>query len=370
MGASMDFGPSKWVPAVTVLILVFSGGAPVCLASVIHDPCVLGVEGDQSFSEIFPLEREVVLGEADSLAILQVADVAMGEDGRLYLVDNYQHCVHVVDGQGRRVGKLGRLGQGPGELKSPAGVLLSPRGEVLVADAGNSRVCVWDSSGSFLRTFPCPHGVGRMWWAGSRRDQIVTSARAAGPGRPVIAVYDLQGLVVRTIGSWPDEVFMVFQKVGAPISGAAHAVAENGDVFVCHCAVYKIRRYSGEGEMLDELEGPGCSRFRPPSGPPLERTPEGLQSWSASWTPISSLVALPKALVVQTREFQKQGVVAQFWVDIVDGRGKPLRCGMGTTERIVGMARSHLITVQEVYREEPLSVGQTVIRIRRVSGAL
>lgn len=71
--------------------------------------------------------------------------------------------VYVLDRGGSRVVALratdgsvvwlaGREGSGPGELKRPQGITRSPRGEILVSDAGNGRVAVFGTNGRFRRT--------------------------------------------------------------------------------------------------------------------------------------------------------------------------------------------------------------------------
>lgn len=71
------------------------------------------------------------------------------------------HYIYVLDRGGRRVlsfkaedGSLawiaGREGSGPAEFHSPTALALTSSGELLVADAGNSRVSVVDSTGQII----------------------------------------------------------------------------------------------------------------------------------------------------------------------------------------------------------------------------
>lgn len=71
--------------------------------------------------------------------------------------------VYVLDRGGSRVVALratdgsvawlaGREGSGPGELKRPQGITRSPRGEVIVSDAGNGRLAIFGTDGRFRRT--------------------------------------------------------------------------------------------------------------------------------------------------------------------------------------------------------------------------
>ena len=52
---------------------------------------------------------------------------------------------------GSLVAQFGSLGSGPGKLKNPRGLkLLANRSEVVVADSGNHRLCVFTLSGKFV----------------------------------------------------------------------------------------------------------------------------------------------------------------------------------------------------------------------------
>lgn len=63
---------------------------------------------------------------------------ARDSQGRFWMVMGSSTLVHVLDGQGRLVGLVGRRGQGPGEFQSPAAVV--PVGDSMVVfDVANAR---------------------------------------------------------------------------------------------------------------------------------------------------------------------------------------------------------------------------------------
>jgi DNA-binding beta-propeller fold protein YncE len=49
--------------------------------------------------------------------------------------------------------KFGSSSAGPGEFSNPGGVATDSKNNLIVADAGNSRIQVFDSSGEFLFKF-------------------------------------------------------------------------------------------------------------------------------------------------------------------------------------------------------------------------
>jgi DNA-binding beta-propeller fold protein YncE len=84
----------------------------------------------------------------------QPSDVAIGPQGRIYLVDGVNNRIVVTDPGGRLQFFFGRGGSGAGELQHPMGIDISSKGDVFIADTGNHRVAVFDPRGSFLYGFP------------------------------------------------------------------------------------------------------------------------------------------------------------------------------------------------------------------------
>jgi sugar lactone lactonase YvrE len=105
-------------------------------------------------------------------ALSSIYGLALDAAGELFVADPGNYRVDVFNAQtgqfirafGRAVGGPGvnvctatcGPGQGsndPGALEDPYGVAIGPEGDVYVADEGNSRVSVFDTSGQFLRSF-------------------------------------------------------------------------------------------------------------------------------------------------------------------------------------------------------------------------
>ena len=98
-------------------------------------------------------------------------DVAVDDEGFLYVALYSQHCIDVLDQQGtviRTIGTRGSLGSGDGQFYSPTGVAV--QGDVLyVADQSNHCVQKLTTSGEFLSKFGtrgsgdgqlnCPRGI-------------------------------------------------------------------------------------------------------------------------------------------------------------------------------------------------------------------
>ena len=99
------------------------------------------------------IQSEVV-GSVKPSGVDQPSDIAIGPQGRIYLVDGVNNRIVVTDADGKLQFTFGRSGGGAGELKHPMGIDISKTGQVFVADTGNHRVQVFDTRGRFLYMFP------------------------------------------------------------------------------------------------------------------------------------------------------------------------------------------------------------------------
>ncbi len=84
----------------------------------------------------------------------QPTDVAWDSQGNSYFSDGYINSrVAKVNAKGEWVASWGSLGNGPGQFDTPHGIAVGPKDEVYVADRGNRRIQVFDTSGKYIREF-------------------------------------------------------------------------------------------------------------------------------------------------------------------------------------------------------------------------
>jgi tripartite motif-containing protein 71 len=93
--------------------------------------------------------------------------------GRLYVCDTPREMVIILDKRSKILGHIGTRGggRGPGEFRNPVQVAVS-NDEVVVLDAGNSRLQVFDLQGHFRRETPAVDADARSGLAVDRSDNV------------------------------------------------------------------------------------------------------------------------------------------------------------------------------------------------------
>ena len=72
---------------------------------------------------------------------------------KVYVVDYYAHCVHILNSDLTFSSKFGSEGSGDGQFKNPYDIASDSTGCVYVTDCNNHRVQVFTSDGGYLRQF-------------------------------------------------------------------------------------------------------------------------------------------------------------------------------------------------------------------------
>ena len=203
---------------------------------------------------------------AEALMILdsgleQPTDVAVHDDGRIYVLDGVNGRVVVFSREGERDFSFSR--SGPDELSLPVGISIDG-GRVFVADTGNHRIVVFDVRGDFVRNIfltgeapPEPVALavsdGLLWWTDRRNHRL--------------CAYDLRHDVTvlcrGTRGEGREKFHFPFQ-IASDDSGYLHVTdVLNGRIQVLHPRgrfVYDIGRF---GLRPGELFRPNGLAFSP-----------------------------------------------------------------------------------------------------------
>lgn len=161
------------------------------------------------------------------------ADVAIGADGSIYVADGYgNNRVVQFSAQGRYIREWGRKGSGPVEFNLPHGIAIDSMGRLYVADRGNARVQIFDSTGRFLQEWR-NSVLGRPWAVRVASDgfvYLVDGGDLHPPERARIYMLTQAGKVVASFGTFGnyDGQFIWPHSITVAPSGAVYV----GDVSI------------------------------------------------------------------------------------------------------------------------------------------
>jgi hypothetical protein len=169
------------------------------------------------------LEEDLTIGVAEGAEEYQfghVADVEVGPNGRIYVLDQQAGEVRAYEADGAYAFTFGRPGRGPGELGNniPLGanaIHRAPGGELLIPDLQNNRVSRFAADGAFLGSFPlrleeglpgtvAVLGIGEYALQRTTTGATGVAERAERAGWSGVLRLDSAGAVVDTILTFPE----------------------------------------------------------------------------------------------------------------------------------------------------------------------
>ena len=111
-----------------------------------------GRKAEASDEGAHPLEHPKPPLPAINGQFRQVTDMAWDSKGNTFISDGYINArVAKYDPDGNFLMSFGEPGAGPGQLNTPHSIAIDASDNVYVADRGNGRISVFDTSGKFLR---------------------------------------------------------------------------------------------------------------------------------------------------------------------------------------------------------------------------
>lgn len=114
------------------------------------------------FIDYFPKIKSIDPSNPFHALMLRPRDIAIYKD-KLYVCDSFR--VAIFDLNGNLIGSLGtgKIGAGPGDLKTPNGIAIGPDGTIYVSDSNNFRIQAFSPEGKVKWIAPqigVPRGLG------------------------------------------------------------------------------------------------------------------------------------------------------------------------------------------------------------------
>lgn len=170
-------------------------------------------------------------------------NMVIDKNNLVYICDRHDHCVKVFKSNGEYVRKIGRKGQGPGDLLGPGKVALAPNGDLLVFEYGGFRLQRFSPEGYSKSIIKINKSIG---WAGitSKNELALYNWLHTFLSKNIIAYIDETGKVIKDIGHHedPSSSYIDSEKLMIAMDDSDHFYVANKWTPV-------IRKYTPEGEL-------------------------------------------------------------------------------------------------------------------------
>ena len=163
-------------------------------------------------------------------------DIAFNtSNNKVYVVDNENHCVQVLNSDLTFSSTFGKQGSGKGQFSDPWGITCDSTGKVYVADTGNHRIQVFTAEGKFLSMFG-RRGQGRGELASPWCVAVDTSGMVyvSEEGNHRVSVFTTDGQLVTSFGRKGEGPGEFSNPCGL-------AVDTNGVVYVCDLSNNRVQ---------------------------------------------------------------------------------------------------------------------------------
>lgn len=275
-------------------------------------PLRLGEERSPGGSVSFRLFPLLHLGDSSQVnggwEFGDIVDLTTDAHCNLYVLDRSFPRISKWDESGNLLSSIDlRVGDGPGEVRSPKFIAVDSSGTLFVADRVHRRVNVVDQSGHFVGSFPlelypadgCVGPDGCLYVIG-----FPFSYRG-----PLVKVYAPDGSLVRSFCERPAET------EAARMSGNSGRIATDQKGYIYHSFhyPYEIRRYATSGELVASF-GRKVGWFRPPKVDPVTRAVEDLAR-------VAGLGFLPDGKILHVVGGKEDGATFAYFMDIFNPDG-------------------------------------------------
>ena len=175
--------------------------------------------------------------------------IALDSDENIYVSDENQHRITVMDRDGQFLNKWGESGSDEGQLRGPAGLVVSSDNNVLVVDSQNHRVQKFTKDGHYL---------GGWGAEGSNPGQFNKPWGICTDGEGNVYVADWKNDRVQKFsadGKYLLEFGETTEGVGTLNRPTSVAVDSEGDVYIADWGNHQVKVYEPDGKFIASLVG-------------------------------------------------------------------------------------------------------------------
>jgi len=309
--------------------------------------------------DILWIKEELVIGVAEGreeYMFYQIRDIAVDNDGLIYVVEGRSAHIRVFDKNGKYIRTIGRKGQGPGEFQMPCYAQVISQNELMIHDYAAFRLTFFSLRGEYLRQKSTAET--RIPFIPLKMPEkgylVVITAGAPPPtGGKQLRIYDSDLELVKTIAIEERDMRKLFD-IGKPTWYGD--VSPSGKIVWGDSSEYVLQVLDQEGKLIKKI----VKEYDPVKIPEEDKEEykkqfavaiqRGVGIHFRSHYPAFSEIVVDdeERIFVQTYE-RIRGSDEHFYFDVFDPEGKylakvPIRVNLN---RISVWKKKKLYTVEE-----------------------
>jgi len=171
----------------------------------------------------------------------------------LIVLDKGNTCFYVFSPEGKYIRKIGRLGQGPGDMLRPLYFNVDKYGDIYVYEFGNRRLSIFNKEGIFINSFRIQYRVSPIGknfsnlFVNTEREILINLPETG----YYITVFNRKGDIIRNIGKIPDYI-MEYIKLTDIFSLCYPFVTNDGKYYIFLQSFLAVYIYDKNGKKIDE----------------------------------------------------------------------------------------------------------------------
>jgi DNA-binding beta-propeller fold protein YncE len=171
--------------------------------------------------------------------------------GTLFFTDEHADRVAIISTAGETLGWWGQSGDGPGQLKSPSGIVYAPDGTLWVVNTLNNRVQNFTREGRFIRGFApgkgaAPGQLDHPWGIGV--DPVNNTVLIADWRNDRVQRFSPSGQHLQTIDT-------LGRDLGGMKRPSGVAIDAHGDIYICDRGNDRVLQFNPRGLFIESFLG-------------------------------------------------------------------------------------------------------------------
>jgi len=187
-------------------------------------------------------------GYDENLLLFRPSDVAQDQEGNIYILDSGNFRVQKFNSKGDFIQSIGRRGPGPGEFQNIRSMDIDSDGNIYVNDVGSTRMQVFSTDGKLQNTILMENRV--LDFRVLNNNNIVAwfgfTQKWEGKNPPLIAIYDLNGNLIKTFGESKD---FGHPSVNFDGNTFVSTVSKNDEIYISFIGQNRIEKYTSNGNL-------------------------------------------------------------------------------------------------------------------------